>query len=111
VYNCFIAEPAICERAAHLENIQTARLALDSDQIKGNGSCRKCCHHFSMQYHQNRLAAVTLCGLMLPSDTHSVVKCKKCKKKCIVCVTVGHIHAVFSYALNRFLLSSRLFIY
>jgi len=29
------AEPAIRDRAAQLETIQTARLALDSDQIKG----------------------------------------------------------------------------
>ena len=32
----YLAEPAIRERAAELEQIQTARLALDSDHIKGN---------------------------------------------------------------------------
>ena len=61
MYDCFIAEPAICERAVHLEKIQTARLALDSDQIKGNGSCRKYCHHCTVQRtHQNLLAAATM---------------------------------------------------
>jgi len=34
-----VDEPAIQERASQLEQIQTARLALDSEPIKGNYLC------------------------------------------------------------------------
>ena len=38
-FSFFVAEPDICEQASQLEQIQTARVALDSEPIKGTGSC------------------------------------------------------------------------